>query len=123
MGLGPNDHHALFVRIDTHDDSGDGILFHVVGSVMNGMKYECKSTPDPRSSISYKNMKLIGTVSVTNYFRIEQICESIPAPQKQFNGFKRISPSEPLRRCQQWIAEVTQALINQGSLEEQPEDN
>lgn len=36
---------------------------------------------------------------------------------KQFNGPKRIEPSVPLRRCQEWTDESIRALKNEGALQ------
>lgn len=109
----PRDHHAIFVETDT-DTSGR--LFHVTGTIARGMLYEEKDLKFPDLSYSYENMTLLGAVVKADLDQFRQVCQSIPPPKKQFEGPRRLNPKEPLRHCQQWVAEAIDALKGQGVL-------
>lgn len=51
---------------------------------------------------------------VAEYGRVLEVCESVPVPKKQFQGARRLYPREPLRRCQEWVAEAVDALKGEG---------
>lgn len=110
----PRDHHAIFV--ETNADHS-GFIFQVTGDIQRGMTFGHKPAKRPEDSNSFVSKSYIGTVSETNYARIQSIVDAIPPPPKQFNGPKRINPSEPLRRCQEWTSEAIQALTDQGVLQ------
>lgn len=63
-----------------------------------------------KDSLNFVIKKYIGTVSATNYARIESAVNGVDPPEKQFDRATRINPQEPLRRCQKWTAEAIQAL-------------
>ncbi|GAB1739034.1 hypothetical protein NU219Hw_g3798t1 [Hortaea werneckii] len=109
----PRDHHAIFVETNAHTS---GRLFHVTGTIAQGMLYEEKELKFPDLSYSYENMTLLGAVDEADLDQFRQICQSIPPPKKQFEGPKRLDPKEPLRRCQEWTAEAVDALKIQGVL-------
>jgi hypothetical protein len=111
----PRDHHAIFVQTDITNHSG--YIFQVTGNVQQGMSFGHKAVPNPEHSPEFVSKQLLGTVSHANYHRIQQVVESVQAPEKQFDGPRRIYPSEPLRRCQEWTAEAVEALRSVGVLE------
>ena len=109
LGL-PRNHHALFVQLS---DRGNGHQFQVKGSINEGMTYESKPIDSPEDDAAYISKTQLGWVSTGTgemCSRIDQICRSIPPPAKQFDGAKRIWPSQRLRRCQEWTLEVIQLL-------------
>jgi len=109
----PRDHHVIFVETKV---DGSGVIFQVRGDIQNGMTYEFKDGKKPEDSASFVSKTPIGKVSLADVPRIDPICKRIPPPPKQFNGPKRINPSIPLRRCQEWTQEAVQALQNEGIL-------
>ena len=82
------------------------------------MIHEHKPTKQPEFSNNFGGLKqFIGTVTRDNYIHIRSIVNSVPPPKKQFNGPKKINPSEPLRRCQEWTSDAIQALTDRGILQ------
>jgi hypothetical protein len=75
-----------------------------------GMSFEHRIAEEPENSASFIGKEYLGTVTHANYARVQTICEGIPPPKKQFQGPKRLYPSEPLRRCQKWTTEAIAAL-------------
>ena len=110
----PINHLAIFV--ETNSDRS-GYIYQVVGDIQNGMSYGHKSAKKPEESVTFLEKVYIGTVSTTNYPRIESIVNGVEPPKKQFNGPERINPQEPLRRCGKWTAEAVQALENANVIE------
>ena len=109
----PRDHHAIFVETD---NNGYGFKFQVTGNIQEGMVYELKTGEKPEDSITFITKSYIGTTSEEDFDRIGSVLWAIPPPAKQFNGPRRIDPSLPLRRCQEWTKEAIQALKEQGIL-------
>lgn len=116
LGL-PRNHHALFLQLG---DGGNGHQFQVKGNISEGMTYEAKPIDSPENDAGYISKTQLGWVSTGTgemCSRIDQICRSIPPPAKQFDGAKRIWPSQRLRRCQEWTSEVIQLLEELGVLQ------
>jgi hypothetical protein len=111
----PRDHHKIFIE---KSKSGHGSTFQVTGNIQEGMKYECNLYEKPEDSVTFIGKLYIGTVDEGSLGRISYVLENIPPPSKQFDGAKRINPTEPLRRCQEWTKEAIQALKDEGLLEE-----
>ena len=109
----PRDHHAIFVETNT---DASGRLFHVTGTIAQGMLYEEKDLKFPDLSYSHENMTLLGAVDKADLDQFRQVCQSIPPPKKQFEGPRRLNPKEPLRHCQQWVAEAIDVWKSQGVL-------
>ncbi|OJD26070.1 hypothetical protein ACJ73_02552 [Blastomyces percursus] len=82
------------------------------------MFFENKPVRKPDESASFVSKEQIGSVTHDNYSCILTTCENILPPKKQFHGPKRLYPDEPLRRCQEWTAEVIQALIDNQVLQQ-----
>lgn len=112
-GLAMN-HQGIFVELDATD--GNGYIFHVTGNIQKGMAYETKPAKKPEESITFKTKTHVGWISSSDLQLVDEVCRSNPAPEKQFNGPKRINPRKPLRRCQEWAAESIQLLRNEGVL-------
>lgn len=110
----PQNHHAIFV--ETNED-GSGQIFQVTGNIQKEMMHGHKSGKKPEESNTYISKQQIGTVTIANYERIESILNAIQPPKKQFDGPRRLYPTEPIRRCQEWTAEAVQALKDAGVLE------
>jgi hypothetical protein len=107
------DHHAIFVQLVAN---GDGLIFHVTGSIQKGMTYEQKDGRKPEASHSFVCKSSIGWVDENGKSRIDGILSGIPPPKKQFDGPKRLYPREPLRKCQEWTKEAIEALRSEGVL-------
>jgi hypothetical protein len=84
----PRDHYVIFV--ETHNDLS-GHVYQVTGDIQNGMSFE---------SATFQSKTLIGKVTAAKLSRINDICQGIPPPKKQFQGPHRLYPEKPIRRCQ-----------------------
>ena len=107
----PLDHQAIFVETES---DGSGQLFEVKGSILDGMRYEQKTEKKPEESMSYQSKILVGMVSTEDIAQIDHICRTIAPPAKQFEGPLRLNPHLPLRRCQEWTADVITQLKTRG---------
>lgn len=103
------DHHAIFV--ETNEDQS-GHIYHVVGNLKTGMKYEDKPAKKPEDSFLFDSKTRIGTVTPEDYPHIKEICRKIPAPKIQFDGSTRLYPHEPIRGCEEWATEAIRTLID-----------
>ncbi|KFG79919.1 hypothetical protein MANI_009212 [Metarhizium anisopliae] len=78
----PRSHHAIFVETSR---GGGGYIFHVTGNIQQGMRYEMKATDAaPDTDPSYHGQTRLGWSSANDMARIDAICKSNPAPEKQF---------------------------------------
>ncbi|KAK6517334.1 hypothetical protein TWF281_003991 [Arthrobotrys megalospora] len=118
LGGGRQDHHTLFVETEDQGPA-TGHLYQVTGSMQSGMTFEHRPESKPEESMNFIfiSKEHLGNIKQEDYSRIMQICEGVPAPKKQFQGPKRLYPGEPLRACQEWTAEVIQALKTENVLE------
>lgn len=114
----PRNHQAIFVETDPIAGVGD--IFHVHGNIQDGMAYEHECGRKPEESATFIGKSPLGWVDAAHFGRIGEICGSIPPPKKQFNGPKRLYPTEPLRRCQEWTQEAVQVLRDAGVLQPAP---
>lgn len=112
----PRNHHAIFV--ETHEDGKDsGFIYQVTGTIQQGMNYEFKKARSLELSASFLESHHLGTVSESNYPRVEQICKQVLPPEKQYNGPRKINPALPLRTCQEWCQDAISALEKERVLE------
>jgi len=111
---GARNHHVIFVQTESN---GGGFIFQVAGNIQQGMAFDHKRAKSSEESETCLGQEKIGTVTKANFDRIQSIVETLPPPPKQFNGPKRINPSVPLRRCQEWTADAIQLLKDEGVLE------
>ena len=110
----PLNHQGIFVETEANHC---GFTFHVTGSTKNGMTFEIKTLNEPPENEPTFNKKTkVGVISVADFGKLEPILRSVPPPAKQFNGFKRIDPSKPLRTCQEWSREAIEKLKEEGIL-------
>ncbi|KAI7464773.1 hypothetical protein KC351_g15299 [Hortaea werneckii] len=110
----PLNHQGVFVKMD--DKTNSGRLFHVKGSLQQGMSFEEKAAPWREDSLSYQAMTRLGVVDISDFERFQQVCATLPAPKKQFQLSRRLYPDEPLRTCQEWTKEVIDDLKSQDVL-------
>lgn len=106
----PRNHKRIFVETAEGNGNNSGHIFHVIGSMQNGMTYEEKTDEAPEEDGGYSSKKLLGSVTKERYSRVFEICQGIPPPRKQFQYHKRLYPNEPLRSCQEWAREAIAAL-------------
>lgn len=107
----PRNHHGVFVECNT-DQSGQ--LFHVTGSIHDGMRYEVKQARKPEESRQFHSKERIGSVLIADFKHINAILKNIAPPKKQYHRGNRLNPHEPLRRCQEWTTEAIKALKSSG---------
>ena len=110
----PREHHAIFFETE-EDESGS--IYQVSGNIQEGMKHDHKKAKKPENSATFVSKEYLGTTSHANYSLVEEICNNIEAPKKQFERARRLYPNEPLRRCQEWTKDAIQALKSSGVLE------
>lgn len=95
--LGSPNHVGIFVELES---GSSGLVFHVVGNILNGMTYEKKPARRPDDSATYVpgSKVLIGTIETTDLERFESACKSVPVPGAQLylNGRPK-DPSKPIR--------------------------
>lgn len=111
--LGSPNHIALFVETGS---KGDGTLFHVVGTILQGMRFETKNnTPDQSATFVKGSKRYVGLVKKEDMAQFEAVCRSIAPPGAQMTlGGKKKDPSKPLRRCGEWVSEAKSKLVSDG---------
>jgi hypothetical protein len=111
-------------RSDDHESAG--VKYHVVGTILLGMKYERQISENFMLSPEYVAGadRLIGSIAEVDMPLFEQICESVPLPGAQvaLNG-RRLDPSKPLRRCGEWAQEVVVKALAEGVLKKAEVDD
>ncbi|KAI9151413.1 hypothetical protein HJFPF1_08615 [Paramyrothecium foliicola] len=110
QGGGERDHHAIFVETER----GAGTIFQVVGNIQQGMSFEVKNSGPPDSELTFLAKKRLGSMHHLDMDRMEKLCRENPAPEKQFEGPRRLRPGKPLRRCQEWTRETIAILRDNG---------
>jgi len=121
----PNKPNHVAIYIETKpksvDHEGAGIEYHVVGTILLGMKYTREHSENYMLSPEYVAGAdlLIGRIAETDIPLLEGICESIPPPAAHvaLNG-RRLDPSKPLRRCGEWVQEVVAKALAEGVVKE-----
>ena len=106
LGSGPRNHVRLFV--ETQEDGG-GQIFHVTGTILQGMTFETKPETRPESVVLFVSgsKKYVGRIAQSAMGELEELCRSIPPPAAQVNlNGTRKDPTKPLRRCGEWVEEV-----------------
>ncbi|KAH6634446.1 hypothetical protein B0J18DRAFT_19961 [Chaetomium sp. MPI-SDFR-AT-0129] len=120
----PENHHAIY--IDSHPSdpvSRHGQIFHVIGSLQTGLKFETRTVVFPFDTPGGESIQHIGWILKGDqtaeecFRRVEAVCLTIPPPKKQYNLMKRLYPDEPIRHCQHWIQEAKEALFAANILE------
>ncbi|WPH03071.1 Hypothetical protein R9X50_00594500 [Acrodontium crateriforme] len=114
--LGSPNHVGIFVETESN---GNGLNFHVTGSILAGMIYECKAAKRPDDSATFvPGTKIrIGSLEKSKLSDFESVCRSVPAPgaQVRLNGMPK-DPSKPIRRCGDWVGDVKEKIIADGIL-------
>lgn len=108
VGNGPIDHVAIF--IETSPTTGEGQVYHVIGSIQQGMQYETKPSPKPEDSLTFLNKQHIGYIKSDKLDRVHVILSSLAAPPKQFEGPKCLVDRHEIRRCTEWTEDAIQLL-------------
>ena len=112
--LGEPSHESIFIETNEQGQS-TGHLYHVIGSILNGMTYEDKAMGNPKDSVSFEKMSIIGIILSSDIPRFESVCRSVEVPGRQLDlRSRRLDPSKPLRRCGEWTADAILALHQQG---------
>jgi hypothetical protein len=108
-------HQTIFVELD--NATGAGNTYHVKGTIQNGMNYEIRPDGKPELAAEFVGKLHLGWVANADVAQIDSVCAAIPPPKKQFDGRKRLSPGEPLRRCGGWLKEAALALQSLGVIQ------
>lgn len=114
LGSGPKNHVRLFV--ETQENEG-GQIFHVVGTILQGMIFETRSDMKPESDVLFVpgSQKYIGQIAQSAMGQWGDLCRSIPPPAAQMNlNGTRKDPTKPLRRCGEWVEEVKEEALRRG---------
>jgi hypothetical protein len=112
---GGRNHIAIFVEKDQLD--GSGVMYHVTGTILMGMKYETRESHSFRNSHTTipDSEVLVGNVLEADLRRFEAICESVPPPGAQVDLRSRpLNPSVPIRRCTEWVNVVVERVKADG---------
>ncbi|GIZ45770.1 hypothetical protein CKM354_000892300 [Cercospora kikuchii] len=114
LGMSSLNHVAIFVGTET---DGGGLIFHVTGNILSGMKYEKQVSDRPDNSASFiaGTQRLIGTLQKSKLSDFESACESVPVPgaQLKLNGTPK-DPSKPIRRCGEWVEDAKAKVTADG---------
>lgn len=120
LGNGERNHIAIYIETDpsTPQDSTRGHLYHVTGTILNGMKYDPRETQDPERLPEHipGSKKLIATIAREDLARFEsECCLAVPPPKAQVTlSGKRLYPGEPLYRCRDWLLDVERVAVEKG---------
>ncbi|KFY56117.1 hypothetical protein V497_06501 [Pseudogymnoascus sp. VKM F-4516 (FW-969)] len=114
LGSGPRNHVRLFVK--TQDD-GSGQIFHVIGTILQGMTFETRSGGVPENEVLFVpgSKKYVGEIAQSAIGELDALCRSIPPPAAQMNlNGTRKDPTKALRRCREWAEEMKQEALRCG---------
>lgn len=109
----PREHQGIFV--ETHETgTGTGHLYHVIGTVLQGMNYNHRTEVRPEDSPEFARKQDLGYIKQAEYGKFQQICEAIEIPGKQLDlRGRRLDTTKPVRRCGDWVRDAIEALKNQ----------
>lgn len=121
--LASQTHVTIYIETQPRADerARAGLMFHVVGNILQGMTYQKRDTKDPLLSASYvaHTKKKIGTTAAKDLNRFETECCNAVAPrgfQVTLSG-KRKDLSKPLYRCNNWLDDVISLAFQKGIFE------
>lgn len=108
----PRYHTIIFARTNA---DGSGIIHHVTGDLVTGMRYESKDGRDPEKSATFFSKEYLGAIPISSYpAAIDQICRQQPPPprQKSYNAktnrTEQIKPDgtfySPANRGRRWLS-------------------
>ncbi|KAK6350272.1 hypothetical protein TWF696_006507 [Orbilia brochopaga] len=126
----PRYHNVIFVETKT---DGSGTIHNVVGDLVTGMTYESEPSSRPEDSDTFFRKHYLGTVAESDYPKIDEILQAVPAPpkQKSFNlasmkteqhkspgvFYAPGEPRPPMVKCTEWtINQAIPALVDAGIL-------
>lgn len=121
--LGNPNHEAIYIETapDTAPPSHRGHLYHVTGTILNGMIYDPRPSEDPEISPEHVpgSKTIIGTIMSENLGKFEkECCLAIDPPKPQVTlGGKRLYPGTPLYRCGDWLRDVVNLAFEKGIFE------
>ncbi|KAK6538850.1 hypothetical protein TWF694_010413 [Orbilia ellipsospora] len=118
VGGGRQDHHAIFIETEERGPR-TGDIYQVTGSMQNGMTFEYRSedvAPEDSLNFMFLSKVHLGDIKREECDKVMEVCKGVAPPKKQFRGSKKLYPSEPLRACQEWVAEVVQVFREEGIL-------
>ena len=103
---GKPDHETIFV--ETHEGGqGTGHVYHVTGTILNGMKYDPRQEGRSEGSVEFHKKERVGSLKRSDYAQFKSICEGTRVPDKQVDlRGRRLDGSKPLRRCGEWVADA-----------------
>ncbi|KAL3455590.1 hypothetical protein BJX64DRAFT_272106 [Aspergillus heterothallicus] len=118
--IGSPNHEAIYIETDpaAPETSYRGRRYHVTGTILQGMVYECKGSLDPDHEAEHVpgTKKKVGVVDVGDLKRFEdECCRAVPPPPPQVTlAGKRLYPGAPLYRCGEWRRDVVALAIEKG---------
>lgn len=110
--LGNPNHEDIYIETvpDATPLSPQGHLYHVTGTILNGMIYDPRASENPELSPEHipGSKKMIGTIAPEDLDKFErEFCLAVPPPKPQVTlGGKRLCPDTPLYRCGDWLRDV-----------------
>ncbi|CAG7922317.1 unnamed protein product [Penicillium olsonii] len=112
----PRNHIAIY--IETAPDEDAGWLYHVTGTILNGMDYTPRETPNPAHLPEYvpSSMKQLATIEEDNLDKfVKEVCLAVPPPRAQVTlRGARLYPGTPLYRCGDWLKDVQEMAFQKG---------
>lgn len=120
LGNGDRNHQAIYIETDPSapPESTRGHLYHVTGTILNGMEYDPRPTVDPEFLPEHipGSKKQTATIAREDLVRFEnECCLAVPAPRAQVTlSGKRLYPGMPLYRCGDWLQDVERVAFEKG---------
>ncbi|KAI2827563.1 hypothetical protein CBS147321_10765 [Aspergillus niger] len=117
---GVRNHLAIFIETDPDAEPfcNSGRLYHVVGTILRGMDYGHRNTPDPELLPGYvmDSKRKIAVIAKDDVIRFERECaEEIPPPPAQLTlSGKPLNLAVPLYRCTDWVEDVVKLALELG---------
>ncbi|KAJ5873811.1 uncharacterized protein N7529_002241 [Penicillium soppii] len=109
-------HIAIYIETAPTEDAG--WLHHVTGTILNGMDYTPRETPNPVHLPEHvpSSMKQIATIEEEDLERFrEECCLAVPPPQAQVTlRGTQLYPDTPLYRCGDWLKDVQELAFKNG---------
>jgi hypothetical protein len=108
----------IAIYIETAPAEDEGWLHHVTGTILNGMEYTPRPTPNPVQLPEHvpSSMMQIAIIEDEDLDKFrEECCLAVPPPRAQvtLNG-TRLYPGTPLYRCGDWLKDVQDIAFKKG---------
>ncbi|KAL4933724.1 uncharacterized protein BDV17DRAFT_286542 [Aspergillus undulatus] len=122
---GDPNHVAIYIETHPAADGEElhpkGRLYHILGNILHGMKYEKRDSDT--SLISHRKyaqntLKKIGTIAVEDIDQFKkECCKGVPPPGSQISddGNPKDS-SKPEYRCKDWADDMVKLALDKGIL-------